>query len=59
MQLFDDLGQHGDSILAALAVEDRDLVSLEVDVLDSQAEALHQAQDPDIAYVHPPVVTHL
>jgi len=37
-------GQHGDPILAAFAVADENLVLLEVDVLDAEFEAFHEAQ---------------
>src|SRR5690606_38117549 len=39
-----DGGQHGSAILAALAMTDQDLASGEVDVLDPQTQAFHQAQ---------------
>lgn len=36
-------GQHGDAIPAALGLPDQDLAAAEVDVLYTQAQALHEA----------------
>jgi hypothetical protein len=41
--------QHGDTILAALSLQDEDLPPTEIDILDPQAHALHQ---PHAGAVH-------
>ena len=38
------VGQHGNPIFKALAIPHDDLTLIELDVFDTQAEALHQAQ---------------
>jgi hypothetical protein len=39
--LFQRFGQHGDQVISALAVADRDLVSTEINIFDAQPQTLH------------------
>ena len=41
---FESFGQEGDAVFIALAVANEDLVEVEIDVLDAEAEALHEAE---------------
>lgn len=51
-------GQHGDSVLGALSVADKDFVAPEVDILHAQPQAFHEAQARSVHQRrHEPFVT--